>query len=437
MGFGLTQYIPLVVYVGGLIAAVLSILISPVIGVLFLFPLLPYQIIFEKVIPISAYGKDLNDIIIVSITIGWFIRILSFKGVESDKSVAELGGLKICIFSLFVVTLIGFIKASMNFQLSIEWANTYLMGWKNYMLLLWLWVLTFKNIKSRKTFLILLGLLIIGILGAGYYFNNNLKWLHIWHFSDKSRDTMTGLFVYLGPNHYGAFFAHYIFILIGIFLLDKSKIRKVVFIGIILLSIRCLIYTYSRGAYLGLLTGILFIGIVKDKRLIILLVAFMIFWRFLVPISVVERVDMLYNQNGQLEESAESRLILWEEAWRMFTESPLLGQGFNTFRSGEYRDTHNYYMKMLAELGILGLLVFLWLLYISFIMGLKLYQESNDWLLKGLGLGFAACVVSVAVTNVFGDRWSYLPLGAYYWIFLGLVTRGRIMNKGSVEQAKL
>ena len=60
--------------------------------------------------------------------------------------------------------------------------------------------------------------MVIGVLGADYYFYVNLQWMNIWHFSERTRTMMEGLFVYLGANHYGAFFAHFVFILIGIFI---------------------------------------------------------------------------------------------------------------------------------------------------------------------------------------------------------------------------
>jgi len=34
--------------------------------------------------------------------------------------------------------------------------------------------------------------------GRDYYFYNNLKWMHVFHFNEKSRNMMMGLFVYLG-----------------------------------------------------------------------------------------------------------------------------------------------------------------------------------------------------------------------------------------------
>ena len=57
----------------------------------------------------------------------------------------------------------------------------------------------------------------------------------------------------------------------------------------------------------------------------------------------------------------------------------------------------------------------------------RLYRSADDALFKGMGLGFVACLISIMITNAFGDRWTYLPLGAYFWVFLGIVTRMHVI----------
>src|SRR5437879_7042228 len=89
-------------------------------------------------------------------------------------------------------------------------------------------------------------------------------------------------------------------------------------------------------------------------------------WQVFLPNSVQERITMTYTEEGELESSAQTRVQLWEDAMQLFHQNPILGTGFNTYsylgRTEKYRDTHNYYLKVLVETGIVGLLVFLWLL---------------------------------------------------------------------------
>ena len=307
IGLGLTQYIPFYIYYSSLVAAVLSFFYNPKIGIYLLFPLLPYQVIFEK-IKLLPLGKDLNDIVLISILIGWFLRTGKNKEEQTKKDSSPAINIGVAVAIFVAVNFTGLALTSFKTGFSLDSANSFLVDWKNYMVLPFLWFLTFKVLRNRRDLQILVFLMTIGILGASYYFYNNLKWMNIWHFSEKARNMMSGLFVYLGPNHYGAFFVHFIFVLIGIFLFEKSRIRRIVLLCIISLTGYCLVYTFSRAAYLAFLAGLAFIGIVKEKKILILLFIFILAWRSLVPISVAERVDMLKNDYGELEESSAKRV---------------------------------------------------------------------------------------------------------------------------------
>jgi O-antigen ligase len=434
MGLGLVQFIPFVIYIGGIIVAYLSVFVNPVLGVLFLFPLLPYQVIFEKIYAFPL-GNNLNDLVICAVIIGWYLRRSGKdkKNALKDKTHPEVFNLSLSIIFIVITSLIGLINAFYLLGLNIDTGFKFIADWKNYMLLPLVWLLTFKNIKDKKMLKFLTVILLFGILGADYYFYTNIKWMELWHFSERLRNMMSGLFVYLGANHYGAFFAHFIFIAIGLFLFDKSPKRKFALLGIIAFTGYCLIHTYSRGAYIALVAGLLFIGLIKERWILLLLIIFFIFWRSLVPISVVERIDMTKNDYGELEASAEIRIALWQDAIAKFKDSPLIGNGFNTFQvsyKGQvWRDTHNYYLKMLTELGVLGFIAFIYFLISALALALRLYRKTTDYFFKGLSLGFATCVIAVATTNFFGDRWTFLSLGSYFWVFLGIITRASIINK--------
>jgi len=430
-GFGLSGLVPFIVYYISGVIAILAAFVNPIIGIYFLFPLLPYQAIFTKMNQLPL-GKDVYMIIMAAIAIGWFFH--KGKGTirSNQKRIqpAEYNSLKAAIIFHCVVITIGLIVALLNPSTPEPLpGRSYLGDWKNYMLFPFIWFLTTNVIKDRKQAYTLTLLLVLGIFGVDRYYYSNLGFMNTWHYSEKTKDAISGLFVYLGANHYGSFFAHFIFPLVGLMLFVRSKFKKIILFLIIWLTGYCLLFTYSRGAYLALILGLLFIGLVKDKKILVLVILSLIFWKSLAPISVRERIEMTQNQEtGELEESAAIRIQLWEHAKGMFNSSPIIGQGFNTFQFSGLRDAHNLYMKMLAELGILGLSSFLYLCFASFMIAWKLFRESTENLYKGLGLGFCACVLSVMASNGFGDRWSYLPLSAYYWVFLGLVTKALLLT---------
>jgi O-antigen ligase len=195
-------------------------------------------------------------------------------------------------------------------------------------------------------------------------------------------------------------------------------------------------YSLSRGGYAALLVGCLFVCVLKQRKLLVLMAVFLLTWTTIVPHAVTERVTMT-EQSGGLDHSSELRLTLWEDAMQMVDANALAGTGFNTYaymhRVLAYEDTHNFFLKVLVETGVLGLLLFLWFVVTTFRAGYRLFRRSKDPFFASLGLGLAGWVVAAMVANSFGDRWTYLQVGGYMWVIAGLVARA--MTLESAEAA--
>jgi O-antigen ligase len=150
---------------------------------------------------------------------------------------------------------------------------------------------------------------------------------------------------------------------------------------------------------------------------------------------------MTYSDKEGLDSSAEERVGLWQDALQIITQNPIIGitgTGFDTYqfmkrRSG-YSDTHNYYVKVLLELGIVGFLAFLFLLRVVWKLSLRLYREAEDPFLSALGCALFAMFGCTIVVNFFGDRWSYLQVNGFLWVLLGFMSRGLLMIKEQEQQ---
>jgi hypothetical protein len=125
---------------------------------------------------------------------------------------------------------------------------------------------------------------------------------------------------------------------------------------------------------------------------------------------------------------------VWGDVARMGAASPGLGHGFGAFATafprykrsdGELRVEHaeNDYLEILAEGGLLGLGLALWLLGLAsrrIAIGL-LRQE--DRLLRGVGLGAAAGMVALLVHSAF-DFNLHIPANATLFVLLGALALG-------------
>jgi O-antigen ligase len=90
---------------------------------------------------------------------------------------------------------------------------------------------------------------------------------------------------------------------------------------------------------------------------------------------------------------------------------------------GDLKDTHNWYVKVLVETGMIGLIIAFILLQQLLAMSYRLFKRATDPLYRGLGLGLLLATCSCIVANCFGDRWTYLEITGLLWVLAGTAIR--------------
>lgn len=142
------------------------------------------------------------------------------------------------------------------------------------------------------------------------------------------------------------------------------------FIAAIPLSVVTVIFTMSRSGLLALGTLAVFAAMLQRRRMLwlagmalsgLLMLAFV-----RLPAGYVERMQTITTYEEVGEESALGRLHFWRIAWLMAKDNPL-GVGLRNYdyvydyyddSSGAYgrsRSVHNSHIQVLAEIGFLGL----------------------------------------------------------------------------------
>jgi O-antigen ligase len=148
---------------------------------------------------------------------------------------------------------------------------------------------------------------------------------------------------------------------------------------------------------------------------------------------------MTSSSSGRLEASAQERVDLWTNAEEAFLHSPIVGNGYATFQLeehvGDLRDTHNWYVKVLVETGILGLIPVLFMLQQMLSTSYRLLKRATDPLYRGLGLGLFVAICACLVANCFGDRWTYLEITGLLWILVAAAIRATQFTLASPELA--
>lgn len=198
-------------------------------------------------------------------------------------------------------------------------------------------------------------------------------------FMETGRLTITLLDKQADPNHLLVSMVLPLGALI-MFMNSKETSQKNKIIGILLLLLFAviLVLSGSRGALLSAIFVFLY-WFIKDglklKKLLVLLflAALLVIVYYFLPSSLLER----YSVNNVMEYGGTGRLDIWRVGFNAFLHSIYIGYGFGTFSDvydmyvgktyidafwGYSKASHNTFLRMAVELGIIGLFLFLWII---------------------------------------------------------------------------
>jgi len=227
-------------------------------------------------------------------------------------------------------------------------------------------------------------------------------------------------------------------ILIVIWLLLKRNCNKFLIFNYLLLSIffMGLFFTFSRGAWLGLIVGMLtmfFIALVEknkfaQKRIleIVLIVGVLIFVLFN---QYSDLVLTRVSQNSRLEiKSNTERIDLYKDSLGIIKNNWLFGVGVGNYvlpmqkidnnqQSWHYQPVHNVFLLIWAEIGMIGLLFFI--LMPLFIIHNSLFQNN----LRNKNLNIKMAMLAALFVMFLVDHWWWsLHFGILlFWLVLGLI----------------
>jgi len=394
---------------------------------LFITGLLPLRNVIESLQGFPL-GKDMLDIMIIFAFFSVFVRALNNKNKEEKVQFTAIHWISLALIGYTLLSVINgslYLEKSLLFSLK----DTRVQSWKNFSIMPMMFFITFATVKDKKTVWILITTMCLSMVLMNYYTGQQIMWYrHI-----ESRTKIHGTFVYLGPNEIAAFYNQYTILLMAIFFHMKYGLKRLGLMVLILVNIYIITFLFSRAAYVGFAMGLFFLFSVKKRLLLIPLIFAAVSWQMVLPDKVIQRIEMTTGDYNELDKSSELRIVAWKVGLELFEENPLFGVGYGVYRRGDFilGDTHNIYVKILAEQGLIGILLFLSLMYSFFEKGVRLYRNSNDKMSKGLGLGFAIAVIVLCINNVFGDRWTYMEVSSYMWITAALVARLLIMENQS------
>lgn len=285
-----------------------------------------------------------------------------------------------------------------------------------------------------------------------------------------SDPTLGRIFSTMGnPTFLAAYLALVLPTQIGLFFLAERKTHKWALGAATALCYLCVIWTYTRGIWLGLMLSAVVMAVLvaktaareaiatNRKRLAVLSLVLVTVTAFAwgthqYPTAKSRQVE---NTKFAVRESDTIRKTLWGAGIAMFKQKPALGWGLGGYRAyqlnfishkpvpGKYDmgedHSHNDFIETAADQGLPGLAIYAWLLIaIAWSASTALRRAARDSdpslalitvaLLGGVMAYFGDVMVNVSIHEVY--------VGVFFWLLLGILAGSSAADGGKQDKTR-
>ena len=418
---------------------------ASIIAMIVLIPTIFYPRVIDIFHPIKTFTFSL--LVIVGLML-WGFNVLKkeeFKIISNPLNIPVFSFIIICVLSLI-------------------WSNNPFVSLKELPLFLagpLLYFVIVNNIYNEQQINRIIGAVIItgtlfGIYGILQY--NGIDF-SFW-IGNYGRGKVFGLFGNAG------YFAEYLIlplpITISLFLVSKNKMIKGLLLVGILTMATTIALTFTRTPYLSLVISFIFMLLLfvisqgerlfkENKKIfiVILTTIALIVSLFVIPTSLNEKGTILSKIKERISISqlgseffTGRRAAIWKYTIPMIKDYPLLGSGIGSFKYNSLRyqakffdqgdnralypygvadKTHNEYLQLWVELGIIGLIIFIWLIFAYFNYGLKILKREKDRYKQGVIIGLMGSVMAFLIDSIFWFPLHHSFTSFLFWLCLGLL----------------
>jgi len=418
---------------------------ATIIILIILTPLVFYPYLVRLFIPPKELA--LSILVIIGLML-WFLKMISQEEVKITRTplnLPVLAFMTICALSLF-------------------WSNSPMVSLLEFPLFLAgpiLYFIVANNIRDEHQINRLLTVLLIissllGIYGIFQYQGIDFAF---WK-GNIARQQVFGLF---GNVNY---FAEYLIVplplAISLFFATRNRAHKILLLIGILAMGGSLILTFTRGSYLAIGISSLFMfflylasrgkSFIKEHKKIfifILILIVLVASLFTLPNPLNKPGTVISKIQGRIsisqltkDTSLKRRIAIWKFTGMMIADNPILGSGIGTFKYNDLRyqakffeqgdnrsiypyglaaKAHNEYLHLWAELGIIGLGIFLWLMISYFNYGIKFLKRTQDRYKQGMIIGLMGGIMAVLIDAIFNFPLHLPATLVPFWLFIGFI----------------
>lgn len=245
-----------------------------------------------------------------------------------------------------------------------------------------------------------------------------------WPYNDTIRFTkgfLRSFSTFNQPFGFGFFVMLVLLVGTAVTLEEPNRLRSRVFLLATPVLGLGLLFSFVRGAWLGVAVGIAYLGAARYKVLLLL-----------VPLALVGVLWLPAEVAAPAlsSTSTKARTEGWADNLKVVVSRPL-GVGLGTTGAASEKlqeigvktttyQPDNYYFKSLYELGVLGLWLFLLVLAAVFVAARERARALSGFD-GAFAAGVTAMVVATSVASLVAMYLEIFPMDFYFWLLVGAV----------------
>lgn len=192
-------------------------------------------------------------------------------------------------------------------------------------------------------------------------------------------------------------------------------------------GILCLatLFTFSRGAWFGLTIAVVVFSLLVDRKLLVVAAIGILAVIFCVP-EISNRIAFLFTSDFAQANSTGGRGERWEIGLSLWRPNKLFGFGLGRYGGAiamqnqeidnlTYYYMDNYYLKTLTEMGLLGLVSYVWLLLRNLLWSCRSIFKTQKNKMSILSCGIVAGQLGVLSHSFFENIFEVPYMNAYFW----------------------
>jgi len=225
-------------------------------------------------------------------------------------------------------------------------------------------------------------------------------------------------------NDFGRFLMFMLIMAVAIYPYLSRRPRKLMLL-LMIPSFGFLALTYTRTAILGTVLGLVVVGLMQSKRLLLTLAVVAVCALVAMP-SLSSRFSSLGNSasapgvSGPSGNSLAWRLSYWSQVLPLANSNPVTGIGLNMtqYNTDAAKQPHNDFIRAYVEMGILGFGAYVFMLASLVGLGRRAIRAGPRGTLdRGIAVGFLGCAIAFVAVSAAANVMSNVVTLWYLFSF--------------------